>query len=30
MLIGYLAGIGLGVVVDVIWFNGNGHQLNAW
>ena len=30
MLIGYLAGIGLGVVVDVIWFNGNGHQLNGW
>ena len=30
MLIGHLVGIGLGVLVDVIWFNGNGHKLNRW
>ena len=30
MLIGFLAGIGLGVLVDVIWFHGNGHRLNTW
>ena len=30
MLIGHLVGIGLGVLVDVIWFNGNGHRLNRW
>jgi len=30
MLMGYLAGVGLGVVVDVIWFNGDGHPLNDW
>ena len=30
ILIGYLAGIGLGLIVDVIWFHGNGHQLNGW
>lgn len=30
MLMGYLVGIGLGVVVDVIWFDGDGHQLNNW
>ena len=30
LFMGYLAGVGLGVVVDVIWFNGNGHKLNDW
>ena len=30
MFIGFLAGIGLGVIVDVIWFPGNGHRLNGW
>jgi phospholipid/cholesterol/gamma-HCH transport system permease protein len=27
---GYLVGVGLGVLVDVIWFNGDGHKLNMW
>lgn len=30
MAVGYVAGIGLGVAVDVIWFNGNGHTLTGW
>ena len=30
MVVGYLVGIGLGVLIDVIWFNGNGHHLNRW
>ena len=30
MLTGHLAGIALGLVVDIIWFPGNGHQLNRW
>ena len=30
MLMGYLAGVALGAVVDTIWFNGNGHPLNDW
>lgn len=30
MAVGYVAGIGLGVAVDVIWFNGNGHSLTGW
>ena len=30
MAVGYIAGISLGVAVDVIWFNGNGHALTGW
>jgi len=30
LFMGYLAGVGLGIIVDVIWFNGNGHKLNDW
>ena len=30
MVMGYLAGVGLGFLVDVVWFNGNGHQINDW
>ena len=30
MFMGYLAGVGLGVVADVVWFNGDGHKLNDW
>jgi hypothetical protein len=30
MALGYVAGVGLGVAVDVIWFNGNGHSLTGW
>ncbi len=30
LLLGQLTGIMLGVVVDTIWFNGNGHFLNRW
>ncbi|OGG48996.1 MAG: hypothetical protein A3F84_14260 [Candidatus Handelsmanbacteria bacterium RIFCSPLOWO2_12_FULL_64_10] len=30
MAIGYVAGIGLGVAVDVLWFNGDGHSLTGW
>ncbi|MCZ6632857.1 MAG: hypothetical protein O7G87_05585, partial [bacterium] len=30
MLTGHLVGIGLGVLVDVIWFHGDGHPLNRW
>ena len=30
MLAGQLAGIALGVIVDLLWFPGNGHQLNRW
>ena len=30
MFMGYLVGVGLGVVADVIWFNGDGHKLNDW
>ena len=28
ILLGYLAGVGLGLIVDIIWFNGNGHLVN--
>ncbi|MSS72355.1 MAG: hypothetical protein EXS64_12815 [Candidatus Latescibacteria bacterium] len=30
MFLGYLAGVGLGILVDTVWFNGNGHPLNDW
>ena len=30
MLIGHAMGLALGVVVDTIWFNGNGHSINRW
>ncbi|MDP6775993.1 MAG: hypothetical protein QGI83_04440, partial [Candidatus Latescibacteria bacterium] len=30
MAVGYVVGIGLGVAVDVIWFNGDGHSLTGW
>ena len=30
MVLGYLTGVGLGILVDTIWFNGNGHKLNDW
>ena len=31
MLIGFLAGVALGVIVDIIWFPGNGHEIHvAW
>ena len=30
MLVGHLAGLALGVVVDVVWFHGDGHPLNRW
>lgn len=30
MLIGHAMGLALGVVVDTIWFNGNGHSTNRW
>ncbi len=26
--LGYLTGIGLGLLIDIIWFNGNGHLVN--
>ena len=29
MLVGYLVGIGLGVVVDFIWFPGSGHDIHV-
>lgn len=28
LLIGYLAGVSLGLVVDIIWFSGQGHQMH--
>jgi len=28
-LVGFLMGLTLGAVVDIIWFNGSGHQLNG-
>ena len=30
LFMGYLVGVGLGVVVDFIWFRGHGHKLNDW
>jgi hypothetical protein len=31
MLMGFLAGVALGVIVDAIWFPGNGHEIHvAW
>ena len=30
IIIGHMMGIGLGVVVDFIWFPGAGHPLNRW
>ncbi len=30
IMVGHMAGIGLGVVVDAVWFPGNGHPLNRW
>lgn len=30
LLLGQITGVMLGVVVDTIWFNGNGHFLNRW
>ena len=30
MLAGQIAGIALGVVVDALFFPGNGHKLNRW
>lgn len=30
MLLGHAMGLALGVVVDTIWFNGNGHSINRW
>tara|TARA_B100001123_G_scaffold386433_1_gene460852 strand:- start:2551 stop:4479 length:1929 start_codon:yes stop_codon:yes gene_type:complete len=30
MLVGHLAGLGLGVIVDFFWFHGEGHPLNRW
>lgn len=30
IMIGHMMGIGLGVIVDAIWFHGNGHPLNRW
>jgi hypothetical protein len=30
LLIGQLTGVALGVIVDSIWFYGNGHFLNRW
>ena len=29
MLIGYVAGVALGIVVDVIWFPGQGHEIHV-
>lgn len=29
-LLGQLIGLALGLLVDIIWFNGSGHQLNDW
>jgi hypothetical protein len=29
-MVGHTAGIGLGVLVDAIWFAGSGHKLNRW
>ena len=28
LLIGYLGGVALGLVVDIIWFPGQGHQMH--
>jgi hypothetical protein len=30
LLVGYLAGVALGVLVDAVWFPGHGHPLNDW
>ena len=30
IIIGHMMGIGLGVIVDFIWFPGAGHPLNRW
>ena len=30
IMVGHMAGIGLGVIVDAIWFPGSGHPLNRW
>lgn len=30
MLIGHLMGLALGIIVDVIWFHGEGHPVNRW
>jgi len=30
LVIGYCVGIGVGLVVDVIWFPGNGHPIHVW
>ena len=30
LFVGYLAGVALGVLVDAIWFPGDGHPLNDW
>ena len=30
LLVGYLAGVALGILVDAVWFPGDGHPLNDW
>lgn len=30
IMVGHKAGIGLGLVIDAIWFPGSGHPLNRW
>ena len=30
IIIGYLAAVALGFVVDLVWFPGNGHEINTW
>lgn len=30
IMVGHMAGIGLGVIVDALWFPGTGHPLNRW
>jgi hypothetical protein len=30
LLLGYVLGIGLGFVVDVIWFPTHGHMIDHW
>jgi hypothetical protein len=30
LVVGYCFGVGLGLIVDALWFPGNGHQIHSW
>ena len=30
ILIGYLSAVAVGIVVDAIWFPGQGHKIHGW